>query len=381
MRRITLRGLLARKLRLALTALAIVLGRDVRDRDARARRHAQSHVQQPDRRRLPARQLRGSRQGGVRREHSAERHRDGGPQARARVDRRARSAACPAIAVRVRYRSAATPSSSSRDGSSIDDGAGKNLGFAFDPNRQLSAFRLVAGRAPVTSHDVVIDKDTATKYHFVVGDPCASCCPDGNSHVHGQRHRDVRGRQHAGRRHAGRLLADDRPGAVRFAGPLRRDQRAGRVRRRQRRAATAIARLLPAGVEVVSGQAVANQLSQRRRQRTLVPVDRAADLRADLAARRRLHDLQHVHDHHRSAHPRAGAAARGRRESPPAVRLGAGRGDDPRARRVADRAGARCGGRARPEGIAEGVRDQLALGTARVRGAHRGSSRLAWEWE
>ncbi len=49
-------------------------------------------------------------------------------------------------------------------------GAGSALGFSFDPNRQLSAVRLVDGRAPTTADDVVMDRGTATKYHFKVGD-------------------------------------------------------------------------------------------------------------------------------------------------------------------------------------------------------------------
>ena len=49
-------------------------------------------------------------------------------------------------------------------------GAGSALGFSFDPNRQLSAVRLVEGGAPTTADDVVIDRGTATKYHFKVGD-------------------------------------------------------------------------------------------------------------------------------------------------------------------------------------------------------------------
>jgi putative ABC transport system permease protein len=44
------------------------------------------------------------------------------------------------------------------------------LGFSFDPNRELSAVRLVAGSPPTSADEVVMDKATASKYHFVVGD-------------------------------------------------------------------------------------------------------------------------------------------------------------------------------------------------------------------
>jgi putative ABC transport system permease protein len=48
--------------------------------------------------------------------------------------------------------------------------AARSLGFSFDPNPELSALRLVGGRAPTTADEVVIDKATAIKYHFAIGD-------------------------------------------------------------------------------------------------------------------------------------------------------------------------------------------------------------------
>src|ERR1700733_9783829 len=58
-----------------------------------------------------------------------------------------------------------------RDGNAIGGGGGSTLGFSFDPNRRLSPYRLVEGRAPTTAADVVMDKATATKHHFAGGDP------------------------------------------------------------------------------------------------------------------------------------------------------------------------------------------------------------------
>jgi len=55
------------------------------------------------------------------------------------------------------------------DGNAIGD-AGSALGFSFDPNRQLSSVRLVEGSAPRTADDVVMDRGTATKHHFRVGE-------------------------------------------------------------------------------------------------------------------------------------------------------------------------------------------------------------------
>jgi predicted ABC-type transport system involved in lysophospholipase L1 biosynthesis ATPase subunit len=44
-----------------------------------------------------------------------------------------------------------------RNDDAIGGGGGSTLGFSFDPNRQLSPYRLVAGGAPTTSDDVVME--------------------------------------------------------------------------------------------------------------------------------------------------------------------------------------------------------------------------------
>jgi putative ABC transport system permease protein len=56
------------------------------------------------------------------------------------------------------------------DGKSIGNGGAPTLGLSYDVNPQLSALRLSAGRAPTSPHDVVMDAGTAQKYHFAVGD-------------------------------------------------------------------------------------------------------------------------------------------------------------------------------------------------------------------
>ena len=56
------------------------------------------------------------------------------------------------------------------DGKAITTGGAPNLGLSYDPNAQLSALHLSEGTAPTTPHDVVMDEGTATKYHFAVGD-------------------------------------------------------------------------------------------------------------------------------------------------------------------------------------------------------------------
>jgi putative ABC transport system permease protein len=55
------------------------------------------------------------------------------------------------------------------DGNAIGN-ASSALGFSFDPDQELSSVRLVDGRAPTAADDIVIDKGTATNHHFKVGD-------------------------------------------------------------------------------------------------------------------------------------------------------------------------------------------------------------------
>jgi putative ABC transport system permease protein len=58
-----------------------------------------------------------------------------------------------------------------KDGKSITKTTGApGLAFAWDPNATLRAVHLVAGGAPTQPDDVVIDKHSADKGHYVVGD-------------------------------------------------------------------------------------------------------------------------------------------------------------------------------------------------------------------
>ncbi len=55
------------------------------------------------------------------------------------------------------------------DGKAIATGGAPTLGVSFDPNQQISALRLVQGTKPTTPDDVVMDLGTAQKYGFKVG--------------------------------------------------------------------------------------------------------------------------------------------------------------------------------------------------------------------
>jgi len=56
------------------------------------------------------------------------------------------------------------------DGKAVTTGGAPTIGLSFDPVGRMSSLTLVQGRAPTSAHDVVMDRGTATKYHFVVGD-------------------------------------------------------------------------------------------------------------------------------------------------------------------------------------------------------------------
>ena len=55
------------------------------------------------------------------------------------------------------------------DGTAIANNAEPTMAISFDPNSKISELRIVKGAAPTSSHDVVMDAATADKYHFKVG--------------------------------------------------------------------------------------------------------------------------------------------------------------------------------------------------------------------
>ncbi len=148
-----------------------------------------------------------------------------------------------------------------RDDNAIGGGGGSTLGFSFDPNTQLSPYRLVEGKAPTTADDVVMDKATATKHDFAVGDRVLTNLPNRPQTF------TITGIVTYG--------SDDNLAGVTLAGfDLQTAQRIFNSRgyydtisvlaapgANNVNLARAIAKLLPPGVEVVSGQAVANELS------------------------------------------------------------------------------------------------------------------------
>jgi len=56
------------------------------------------------------------------------------------------------------------------DGKAVSTGGAPTLGFSYDPNPQLSVLRIVSGTGPTRPDQVAMDQGTAQKYHFAVGD-------------------------------------------------------------------------------------------------------------------------------------------------------------------------------------------------------------------
>jgi len=258
MRRITLRGLMARKLRLALTGLAIVLGvtfvtgtlvlGDTLNRTFDSLvGTAYQHV---------SFQIRGTDAF------------NGNPATvNSTADRKPVTQSLVASVSRVPGVSDAFGSVSgyaqfmTRNGNAIGKRGSSTLGFAFDPNPQLSPYRLAAGHAPRTEEDVVMDKATAGKYHFALGDRVLVNLPNRPETF------TITGLVTFG--------SDDNLAGITLAGF---DPSTAQALFNSRghfdtisvlaapgadtvKLQRAIAAILPAGVEVVSGQTVASELS------------------------------------------------------------------------------------------------------------------------
>jgi putative ABC transport system permease protein len=258
MGKVTLRGLLARKLRSALTALAIVLGvtfvtgtlvlgdtlnRTFDDLVGTAYQHvsfeirgraafgnAAAAVNPSDRRPLP--------------------------QSIATAVRRLPEVAYVYGAV------AGYAQFVARDGSPIGNGGGSTLGFSFDPNPKLSSYRVVDGRAPAAADEVVMDKTTARRHHFAVGDRVRVLMPGPPQTF------TVSGIVTFG--NADNLVGTTLAGFTQSTAERLFNSRGhydtidvlSAPKADDVRLQRAIARLLPPGVEVVSGHTVANELYQ-----------------------------------------------------------------------------------------------------------------------
>ena len=147
----------------------------------------------------------------------------------------------------------------SRDGKAISTGGAPTLGVSYITNRQLSSLHLSSGSAPTTPHEVVMDAGTAQKYHFVVGDPVRVLLagPPQTFTVSG-----IVTFGTANNLAGATIAAFDLPTAQRLFGEEGRYDAINVLTTPgadKRSVEHAIAAVLPTGVQVVTGQTVANE--------------------------------------------------------------------------------------------------------------------------
>ncbi len=144
------------------------------------------------------------------------------------------------------------------DGNAIGNG-GATDGISFDPEKQLSPFQLVEGNAPSSPEDVAMDVATAHRDHFVVGERVRILLPSSPETF------TITGLLKFGTADnlAGTTIAAfDVPTAQKLFGLTRRFNNIDLVTTPGADHATVqhdIARILPAGVELVTGQTVINE--------------------------------------------------------------------------------------------------------------------------
>ena len=145
------------------------------------------------------------------------------------------------------------------DGKAISTGGAPTLGISYDPDPRISALRIVDGRPPTTSNQVVMDEGTADKYGFRVGERVRILLTGA------PRTFTITGIARFGtvKNLAGATVAAfDVPTAQAVLGEVGRFDTIDVVDAPGANAASVqrgIARVLPHGVEVVSGQTVANE--------------------------------------------------------------------------------------------------------------------------
>ena len=145
------------------------------------------------------------------------------------------------------------------DGKAVSTGGAPTIGLSYDPNPKLSSLRLAQGTGPTTSNQVVVDQGTARKYHFAVGDHVRILLagPPQTFTVSG-----IVKFGTADNLAGATLAAFDLPTAQTLFGQVGRFNAIDVLTAPGADKASighAIAKVLPAGTEVVSGQTVADE--------------------------------------------------------------------------------------------------------------------------
>ncbi len=145
------------------------------------------------------------------------------------------------------------------NGKAISNGGAPGIGISYDPNQQISALHIVQGTRPTTPNDVVMDLGTAQKYGFKVGQKVRILLPGPT------RSFTITGLARFGTADnlAGATLAAfDIPTAQALLGEVGQFDNINIVAQPGADKATVqrdIARVLPRDVEVVTGQTVVNE--------------------------------------------------------------------------------------------------------------------------
>jgi putative ABC transport system permease protein len=148
------------------------------------------------------------------------------------------------------------------DGKAISTGGAPTLGVSFDPNPALSSLDLVEGTAPVTPDEVAIDEGTAKKYHFAVGGRIRVLLlgPPGTFTISG-----IVSFGSADNLAGATIAAFDLPTAQRLfdvVGLYNEIDVLAKAGVDKAQLQSAIAKVLPPGVQVVTGATVANEATQ-----------------------------------------------------------------------------------------------------------------------
>lgn len=146
-----------------------------------------------------------------------------------------------------------------KNGKAISTGGAPTIGTSFDPDSRMSALHLVSGQGPRTSHQVVMDRGTATKHGFVVGDHVRILLigPPQTFTISGIARFGT-----ANNLAGATLAAFDLPTAQQLFNSVGKVDAINVLSQPGANKATvqaAIAHVLPPGVQVVTGQTVANE--------------------------------------------------------------------------------------------------------------------------
>ena len=145
------------------------------------------------------------------------------------------------------------------DGKAITTGGAPTLGVEFDPDQQISALHIAQGRPPTTPNDVAMDLGTAQKYDFKVGQKVRILLqgPTRTFTITGLTRFGT-----ANNLAGATLAAFDTPTAQAVMGEVGKFDNINIVSAPGANKAVVqrdIARVLPRGVEVVTGQTVVNE--------------------------------------------------------------------------------------------------------------------------